>query len=82
MSTNTIQLKEKLNFHQYQMIVNFLEEIGIEVLPPQEDPYDGLSLEELQKITLLKCVIIAKIKFMRHKNDKKDKNRSYFGASE
>ncbi|ERI64378.1 MAG: hypothetical protein D8H93_31700 [Capnocytophaga sp.] len=50
MSTNTIQLKEKLNFHQYQMIVNFLEEIGIEVLPPQEDPYDGLSLEELQKI--------------------------------
>ena len=50
MSTNTIQLKEKLNFHQYQMIVNFLEEIGIEVLPPQEDPYEGLSLEELQKI--------------------------------
>ena len=50
MSTITIQLKEKLNFHQYQMIVNFLEEIGIEVLPPQEDPYDGLSLEELQKI--------------------------------
>ena len=50
MSTNTIQLKEKLNFHQYQMIVNFLEEIGIEVWPPQEDPYDGLSLEELQKI--------------------------------
>ena len=50
MSTNTIQLKEKLNFHQYQMIVNFLEEIGIEVLPPQEDPYDDLSLEELQKI--------------------------------
>lgn len=50
MCTNTIQLKEKLNFHQYQMIVNFLEEIGIEVLPPQEDPYDGLSLEELQKI--------------------------------
>ena len=50
MRTNTIQLKEKLNFHQYQMIVNFLEEIGIEVLPPQEDPYDGLSLEELQKI--------------------------------
>ena len=49
MSTNTIQLKEKLNFHQYQMIVNFLEEIGIEVLPPQEDPYDGLSLEELQE---------------------------------
>ena len=36
----------------------------------------------IQKITLLKCVIIAKIKFMRHKNDKKDKNRSYFGASE
>ena len=50
MSTNTIQFKEKLNFHQYQMIINFLEEIGIEVLPPKQDPYDGLSSEELQKI--------------------------------
>lgn len=47
---DTIQLKEKLDFHQYQMIINFLEEIGVEVLSPEKDPYDGLSPEELQKI--------------------------------
>ena len=42
---DTIQLKEKLDFHQYQMIINFLEEIGVEVLSPKKDPYDGLSPE-------------------------------------
>ena len=50
METDTILLKEKLDFHQYQLAVKALSEIGIEV-EPLYNPYavyheDKISIEQ------------------------------------
>ena len=51
MYTNTITFKENLPFQQYQMIMNFLNNMGIEVVEPKEqDFYYELSLQDLEKL--------------------------------
>ena len=51
MYTNTITFKENLPFQQYQMIMNFLDNMGIEVVKPKEqDFYYELSLQDLEKL--------------------------------
>ena len=51
MYTNTITFKENLPFQQYQMIMNFLDNTGIEVVEPKEqDFYYELSLQDLEKL--------------------------------
>ena len=51
MYTNTITFKENLPFQQYQMIMNFLDNMGIEVVEPKEqDFYYELSLQDLEKL--------------------------------
>ena len=51
MYTNTITFKENLPFQQYQMIMNFLDNMGIEVVEPKEqDFYSELSLQDLEKL--------------------------------
>ena len=51
MYTNTITFKENLPFQQYQMIMNFLDNMGIEVVEPKEqDFYYDLSLQDLEKL--------------------------------
>ena len=51
MYTNTITFKENLPFQQYQMIMNFLDNMGIEVVEPKEqDFYYELSLQGLEKL--------------------------------
>ena len=50
---NTLTFKNKLDFHQYQMLMRFLTHMGIEVTESQGyDFYYELSLEELEE---LKC---------------------------
>ena len=51
MSTNVIPLKEKLDFSQYQTILKFLDNMGIEVEEPDYiDFYYELSDEDIEKI--------------------------------
>ena len=51
MYTNTITFKENLPFQQYQMIMNFLDNMGIEVVEPKEqDFYYELALQDLEKL--------------------------------
>ena len=51
MYTNTITFKENLPFQQHQMIMNFLDNMGIEVVEPKEqDFYYELSLQDLEKL--------------------------------
>ena len=51
MYTNTITFKENLPIQQYQMIMNFLDNMGIEVVEPKEqDFYYELSLQDLEKL--------------------------------
>ena len=51
MYTNTITFKENLPFQQYQMIMNFLDNMGIEVVETKEqDFYYELSLQDLEKL--------------------------------
>jgi hypothetical protein len=51
MSTNVIPLKEKLDFSQYQTILKFLDNMGIEVEEPEYiDFYYELSDEDIEKI--------------------------------
>ena len=51
MSTNVIPLKEKLDFSQYQTILTFLDNMGIEVEEPEYiDFYYELSDEDIEKI--------------------------------
>ena len=51
MSTNVIPLKEKLDFYQYQTILKFLDNMGIEVEEPEYiDFYYELSDEDIEKI--------------------------------
>ena len=51
MSTNVIPLKEKLDFSQYQTILKFLDNMGIEVEETEYiDFYSELSDEDIEKI--------------------------------
>ena len=51
MNTNTLTFKNKLDFHQYQMLMRFLTHMGIEVTESQGyDFYYELSLEELEEL--------------------------------
>ena len=51
MSTNVIPLKEKLDFSQYQTILKFLDNMGIEVEEPEYiDFYYELSYDDIEKI--------------------------------
>ena len=51
MSTNVIPLKEKLDFSQYQTILKFLDNMGIEVEEPEYIDFDyELSDEDIEKI--------------------------------
>ena len=48
---NTLTFKNKLDFHQYQMLMRFLTHMGIEVTESQGyDFYYELSLEELEEL--------------------------------
>lgn len=37
---NTIHLKRNLSFSEYQIVVDILENIGIEIIKPSPNPYD------------------------------------------
>lgn len=51
MNTNTLTFKNKLDIHQYQMLMRFLTHMGIEVTESQGyDFYYELSLEELEEL--------------------------------
>ena len=51
MNTNTLTFKNKLDSHQYQMLMRFLTHMGIEVTESQGyDFYYELSLEELEEL--------------------------------
>ena len=53
MNTNIIPLKEKLSFTQYQAIIKFLNDIGVEVADSGTDPYaDILTQEDIEAIML------------------------------
>lgn len=50
METDTILLKEKLDFHQYQLAIKALSDIGIEVEPL----YDPYVVQEEDRISIAK----------------------------
>ena len=53
MNTNVIPLKEKLSFIQYQAIIKFLNDIGVEVADSEIDQYDNiLTQEDIEAIML------------------------------
>ena len=53
MNMNVIPLKKNLSFLQYQAIIKFLNDIGVEVADSGTDPYaDILTQEDIEAIML------------------------------
>lgn len=53
MNTNIIPLKGKLGFTQYQAIIKFLNDLGVEVADSEIDQYDNiLTQEDIEAIML------------------------------
>ena len=54
MTTNTITFKEHLPFEKYQSIMKFLDDIGVEVIEPEQTTSSELTTEDLKSIYLSK----------------------------
>lgn len=54
MTTNTITFKEHLPFEKYQSIMNFLDDIGVEVIEPEQTTFSELTANDLKSIYLSK----------------------------
>jgi len=54
MTTNTITFKEHLPFEKYQSIMKFLDDIGVEVIEPEQTTFSELTTEDLKSIYLSK----------------------------
>ena len=54
MTTNTITFKEHLPFEKYQSIMKFLDDIGVEVMEPEQTTFSELTTEDLKSIYLSK----------------------------
>ena len=50
MQTNTITFKEALPFHKYQSLMKFLNDIGVEIIEPEQTTFSELTLEDLERI--------------------------------
>ena len=54
MTTNTIIFKEHLPFEKYQSIMKFLDDIGVEVIEPEQTTFSELTANDLKSIYLSK----------------------------
>ena len=54
MTTNTIIFKEHLPFEKYQSIMKFLDDIGVEVIEPEQTTFSELTADDLKSIYLSK----------------------------
>ena len=54
MTTNTIKFKEHLPFEKYQSIMKFLDDIGVEVMEPEQTTFSELTADDLKSIYLSK----------------------------
>ena len=54
MTTNTITFKEHLPFEKYQSIMKFLDDIGVEVMEPEQTTFSELTTDDLKSIYLSK----------------------------
>lgn len=54
MKTNTITFKEHLPFEKYQSIIKFLDDIGVEVMEPEQTTFSELTTDDLKSIYLSK----------------------------
>lgn len=54
MTTNTITFKEHLSFEKYQSIMKFLDDIGVEVMEPEQTTFSELTADDLKSIYLSK----------------------------
>ena len=54
MTTNTITFKEHLPFEKYQSIMKFLDDIGVEVMEPEQTTFSELPADDLKSIYLSK----------------------------
>ena len=54
MTTNTIIFKEHLPFEKYQSIMKFLDDIGVEVMEPEQTTFSELTADDLKSIYLSK----------------------------
>ena len=54
MTTNTITFKEHLPFEKYQSIMKFLDDIGVEVIEPEQTTFAELTTDDLKSIYLSK----------------------------
>ena len=54
MTTNTITFKEHLPFEKYQSIMKFLDNIGVEVMEPEQTTFSELTADDLKSIYLSK----------------------------
>ena len=54
MTTNTITFKEHLPFEKYQSIMKFLDDIGVEVVEPEQTTFSELTADDLKSIYLSK----------------------------
>ena len=54
MTTNTITFKEHLPFEKYQSIMKFLDDIGVEVMEPEQTTFSQLTADDLKSIYLSK----------------------------
>lgn len=54
MRTNTITFKEHLPFEKYQSIMKFLDDIGVEVIEPEQTTFSELTADDLKSIYLSK----------------------------
>ena len=54
MTTNTITFKEHLPFEKYKSIMKFLDDIGVEVIEPEQTTFSELTADDLKSIYLSK----------------------------
>ena len=54
MTTKTINFKEHLPFEKYQSIMKFLDDIGVEVIEPEQTTFSELTADDLKSIYLSK----------------------------
>jgi len=63
--SNTIPLKEKLDFQQYQLVINALSNIGIEIAIPEdvahghENEFAGAALGENEQLFKIELPVVA-----------------------
>ena len=82
MNTNIIPLKEKLSFTQYQAIIKFLNDIGVEVADSEIDQYDNiLTQEDIEAIMLSRKQIQMGLGIKKSKKKGKDHGNNMVSSS-